>query len=105
MSGYRPTWLDEELDSLRELARAFCEKELAPNAERFVEQHQVDRDLWNKAGELGLLCMSVPQEYGGGGGTFAHEAVLLEEQSRVGDSAWGAGLHNCIVAHYLLSYG
>lgn len=49
--------------------------------------------------------MSVPQEYGGGGGTFAHEAVLLEEQSRVGDSAWGAGLHNCIVAHYLLSYG
>ncbi|GAB20605.1 acyl-CoA dehydrogenase [Gordonia effusa NBRC 100432] len=98
-------WETEELTALREMARAFCEKELAPNSEKFREQHHVDRDLWNKAGEVGLLCMSIPEEYGGGGGTFAHEAVLMEEQARVADSSWGVTLHNGIIAHYLLAYG
>ncbi len=90
---------------MRDLARSFCEKEIKPNIEKFIEQHHVDRDLWNKAGELGLLCMSIPEEYGGGGGTFAHEAVLIEEQAKVADSSWGVSLHNGIVAHYLLAYG
>lgn len=101
----RPSWETEELTALRDMARAFCEKELAPNTERFIEQHHVDRDLWLKAGEVGLLCMSIPEEYGGGGGTFAHEAVLIEEQARAVDSSWGQSLHNGIVAHYLLAYG
>ena len=101
----RPRWETEELTALRDLARSFCEKEVAPNIEKFIEQHHVDRDLWNKAGELGLLCMSIPQEYGGGGGTFAHEAVLIEEQARIADSSWGVSLHNGIIAHYLLAYG
>ncbi|QKT06891.1 acyl-CoA dehydrogenase family protein [Gordonia sp. X0973] len=98
-------WSNDELRALREMARAFCEKEIEPNGEKFREQHHVDRDLWNKAGEVGLLCMSIPEEYGGGGGTFAHEAVLMEEQSRIADSSWGVSLHNGIVAHYLLAYG
>lgn len=105
MTTYRSSWMDEDLDALRELARSFCEKEIKPNTEKFIEQHHVDRDLWNKAGELGLLCMSIPEEYGGGGGTFAHEAVLIEEQARVGDTAWGQSLHSGIVAHYILQYG
>ncbi|WP_405485120.1 acyl-CoA dehydrogenase family protein [Nocardia sp. NBC_00511] len=105
MTGYRSSWMDDDLDALRELARAFFAKEVAPNVDKYIEQHHVDRDLWNKAGELGLLCLSIPEEYGGGGGTFAHEAVLIEEQARIADTAWGQSLHNGIVAHYLLAYG
>jgi acyl-CoA dehydrogenase len=105
MPAYRSYWMDEDLDAVRDLARSFCEKEIQPNLDKFIEQHHVDRDLWNKAGELGLLCMSIPEEYGGGGGTFAHEAVLIEEQARIGDSAWGASLHSGIVAHYILAFG
>jgi acyl-CoA dehydrogenase len=105
MSGYRSPWMDADLDALRELARAFYAKEVQPNFDKFAEQHHVDRDLWNKAGELGLLCLSIPEQYGGGGGTFAHEAVMIEEQGRIGDTSWGASLHSGIVAHYILAYG
>ncbi|WP_189211865.1 MULTISPECIES: acyl-CoA dehydrogenase family protein [Actinokineospora] len=97
--------MDDDLDAFRDLARTFCEKELTPNVERWIEQKEVDRDLWRKAGEVGLLCLSIPEEYGGGGGTFAHEVVLIEEQARAGDSGWGVSLHNGIVAHYVLAYG
>jgi acyl-CoA dehydrogenase len=101
----RSPWMNEELDDLRGLARTFAEKEIKPNIERFIANKEVDRELWTKAGEVGLLCLSIPEEYGGGGGTFAHEAVLIEEQARIGDSSWGASLHSGIVAHYILAYG
>jgi acyl-CoA dehydrogenase len=97
--------MNQELDDLRAIARTFMEKEIKPNIETYIKNKQVDRDLWNKAGELGLLCISIPEEYGGGGGTFAHETVIIEEQAYVGDSSWGASLHSGIVAHYLLAYG
>ncbi len=101
----RSPWDTDDLTPVRDLARSFCEKEIAPNVEKFISQHHVDRDLWNSAGELGLLCMSIPEEYGGGGGTFAHEAILLEEQAQVPDTSWGQSVHSGIVAHYLLAYG
>jgi acyl-CoA dehydrogenase len=101
----RSSWLTEDLDAFRDLARSFCEKELAPNIERWLGQKHVDRELWNRAGDIGLLCLAVPEEYGGGGGSFAHEIVLMEEQVRVGDSCWGVTLHNAIVAPYVLHYG
>ena len=105
MPGRRSPWMTQDLDDFRQLARAFCEKEIKPNIERFIDQKRVDRELWIRAGELGLLCTSIPEEYGGGGGTFFHEAILIEEQARIGDSSWGAALHSGIVAHYLLHYG
>src|SRR5687767_8615235 len=105
MAERRSRWMDSDLDQLRQLARTFMDKEVAPHQERFAEQKQVDRDLWRRAGEVGLLCLSIPEEYGGGGGTFAHEAVLLEEQARCGDSAWGNSVHSGIVAHYVNAYG
>jgi len=101
----RSSWLDPDLDSFRELAHAFCQKELAPNHERWSAAKQVDRELWRKAGEVGLLCLSIPEEYGGGGGTFAHEAILLEEQAKAGDDAWGNSVHSGIVAHYVNACG
>ncbi|KAA1420240.1 acyl-CoA dehydrogenase [Nocardioides humilatus] len=105
MPARRSPWMDQDLDDFRDLARTFCEKEIKPNVDTFIANKQVDRDLWNKAGDQGLLCLSIPEEYGGGGGTFAHEAILIEEQARTGDSSWGASLHNGIVAHYILAYG
>ncbi|GAA3530437.1 acyl-CoA dehydrogenase family protein [Amycolatopsis ultiminotia] len=93
-----------ELEDLRELSRSFLQKELMPHQERWAAEKKLDREVWTKAGSLGLLCLSVPEEYGGGGGTFAHEAVLFEAQARVGENAWGVSVHNGIVAHYLLSY-
>ena len=102
---HRSPWMNADLDALRELSRAFYEKELQPYIDKFSEQHHVDRDVWTRAGELGLLCLSIPEEYGGGGGTFAHEAVMIEEQGRIGDSSWGAALHCVLVAHYILAYG
>ncbi|TCP47923.1 acyl-CoA dehydrogenase [Tamaricihabitans halophyticus] len=99
------SWMTEDLRAFRELAQDFCAKELAPHQDRWAEQKQIDRQLWHKAGEVGLLCLSIPEQYGGGGGTFAHEAVLYEEQARSGDSGWGVSVHNGIVAHYLNSYG
>jgi acyl-CoA dehydrogenase len=101
---HRSSWSDDDLEDFRDLARTFCQKELTPNQERWIEAKQVDRGLWTKSGDVGLLAISIPEEYGGGGGNFAHEAVLLEEQARAGDGAWGVSVHNGIVAHYLLAY-
>ncbi|WP_277681468.1 acyl-CoA dehydrogenase family protein [Saccharomonospora azurea] len=100
----RSSWMTEELDDVRDLARTFCRNELTPYQARWAEQKHIDRRVWEKAGEVGLLALSIPEAYGGGGGTFAHEAVLYEEQARAGDSAWGVTVHNGIVAHYLLAY-
>ena len=102
---YRSPWMTEELDSLRSMTRAFLAKEARPHHERWAEQRCVDRQFWNAAGAVGLLCVSCPEAYGGGGGTFAHEAVVLEEQARIADDAWGYAVHSTIVAHYVASYG
>ena len=85
---YRSPWMTEELDNVRDLARKFLAKESEPNHERWTKQGCVDREFWNAAGSVGLLCVSCPEEYGGGGGTFAHEAVVMEEQARIADDTW-----------------
>jgi alkylation response protein AidB-like acyl-CoA dehydrogenase len=105
MPASRPAWSDDDVEAFRELARRFFEKECAPHEDRWGEQQHVDRDVWLKAGELGLLCPSIPAEYGGGGGTFAHEAVIAEEQVRANAGSLGTAVHSTIVAHYLNGYG
>src|SRR5687767_13542940 len=100
----RSPWMDDDLAAVRDLARTYFTKEVAPHEERFIAQGHPDRELYARAGELGLNCMSIPEEYGGGGGTFASEIVLVEEQVRAGDHAMGFVVHAGIVAHYLLAY-
>ncbi|HEX2419620.1 MAG TPA: acyl-CoA dehydrogenase family protein [Micromonosporaceae bacterium] len=101
----RPPWSDDEVEAVRELAATFFTKEVVPHYDRFAEQGHPDREMYRKAGNLGLMCLAVPTEYGGGGGTFAHEAAVYEEQTRAGESSLGLGVHSGIVAHYILAYG
>jgi acyl-CoA dehydrogenase len=101
---YRSRWMDDELELFRDAARRFVENEIVPNDERWREQHHVDREIWNKAGEVGLLCTDIPAEYGGVGGDARHEAVVVEEMGRRGITSFGHMVHS-ILAHYVLNYG
>ncbi len=105
MSAYRSPWLDSELDLLRDTARDFFEREFLPNDEAWAERGVVDREAWVRAGRAGLLCASVPDVYGGGGGDFRHEAVIIEAQGHLGISSFGGPVHSGMVAHYILNYG
>ncbi|PPJ30864.1 acyl-CoA dehydrogenase [Nocardia nova] len=101
----RAAWSDDEVEAVRDLAKTFFEKEVLPNEEKFVAQGHPDRELYNRAGELGLLCAAIPSEYGGGGGTFAHEAALIEAQSYAGDGSLGMPVHSSIIAPYIHHFG
>jgi acyl-CoA dehydrogenase len=96
--------MDAELEAFRDTVRRFVAHEVTPNQQRWREQHHVDRGLWNKAGALGLLLADIPDDYGGSGGSFAHQAVVFEELAYSGDTAFGVYVH-AIVAHYLLNHG
>jgi acyl-CoA dehydrogenase len=98
------SWDTPELAGFRDAVRRFVEHEVAPHQERWRKQQHVDRELWNKAGEMGLLLADIPEEYGGSGGSFAHMSVVFEELSYAGDSGFGLHVH-AIVAHYLLNQG
>ncbi|MFC4218113.1 acyl-CoA dehydrogenase family protein [Pseudophaeobacter arcticus] len=106
MTSHISPWMDDELTMLQESLRDFYAKEMVPHEERWQKQGHIDRDFWNKAGEFGLLCASVPEEYGGMGGDFRHEAVITTEQFRAaGFSGFGNSVHSQICAGYILDYG
>ena len=98
------SWMTPDLVSFRDQVRRFVQAEVVPHQERWAEQQRVDRELWNKGGALGILCADIPEEYGGSGGTFAHQAVVFQELAYGGDSAFNIAVH-AILANYILHQG
>jgi acyl-CoA dehydrogenase len=85
--------------------RRFVEREIAPHHDRWEREGVVERELWGKAGAAGLLCCTIPEEYGGPGADFSYSAVVIEELARANASGPGFALHSDIVAPYILHYG
>lgn len=103
--SYVSAWKDDSVQAVLDVARKFIEGEVVSRREEWERRKSVSRDVWTRAGELGLLCCSIPEEYGGGGGSIAHEIAICEAQGAALDTAWGNLVHSGIVAHYLLAYG
>jgi len=99
------TLFSEEHELYRETVRKFSEKELLPYHSQWEKDGVVSRDAWQKAGAAGLLCASIPEEYGGGGGDFLHSTVVIEELAYAHLSGPGFSLHSEIVAPYIYHYG
>jgi acyl-CoA dehydrogenase len=101
----QPAWMTEDMVMLQDQTRRFLASELVPHLESWHENGIMDRSAWTKLGEAGLLCAAMPEEYGGAGGTFAHETVINREFALAGLDSIGAPLHSAIVAPYILRYG
>jgi acyl-CoA dehydrogenase len=96
---------DEALDIFSGAVASFFEKECAPHVAAWRKAGIVPREIWMRAGEIGLLGASVPEEYGGAGGDFRHEAIIIEQQQWKGIDGFGITLHNAIIAPYITAYG
>ncbi len=105
MDTPRQGWMDADLTLFQDSTRRLFEKEFVPDEERWRKQQHADREVWNKAGRLGLLCVSMPEAYGGGGGSFAHEVIVAAEQARAMVHGFSNNVHSAILAHYILNYG
>jgi acyl-CoA dehydrogenase len=101
----RPAWMTEDVVLLEEQARRFIDAQFVPHLDRWNERGMYEREVWTKAGTAGLLCASMPEEYGGAGGSFAHEVAINRALSLAGFDAFGGPLHSGIVAPYILHYG
>ncbi len=104
MMNIQKRWMDAELESYRDSVRRFVQTEIAAHSEKWAKQQHIDRDVWKRAGDLGLLLADVSDEYGGSGGNYAHMAVMFEELCYAGDRAFGLHVH-AIAAHYILNLG
>nr|WP_259372737.1 acyl-CoA dehydrogenase family protein [Schlegelella koreensis] len=94
-----------ELEMLADAAARFFEERFVPREPQWSRDGLMDRGAWNEAGRVGLLCASIPEAYGGGGGTLAHDIVIFSEQARALVGSFSNTVHSGIVAHYLLHYG
>jgi acyl-CoA dehydrogenase len=99
------TLFNADHEAFRDSFRKFMDKEIAPYHEAWEEQGYVDREVWRKAGANGFLGMTLPETYGGADADKLYSVVQMEELSRGGFSGIGYGLHNEIVAPYILHYG
>ena len=102
----RPSIYEQEHQDFRASARAFMEKEVVPFHDQWEKDGQVSREVWRKAGEAGLLCFDVEEEYGGAGvKDFRYNTIVAEEMARVGASGPGFPVHSDIIVPYISSLG
>jgi alkylation response protein AidB-like acyl-CoA dehydrogenase len=95
----------DEHTQFRDSVRRFIEREITPHHERWEEQGMVDRGLWLKAGEAGLLCPNLAEEYGGAGADYLFNVVITEELARAGSTGPGFAVHSDMVATYIATFG
>lgn len=98
-------WMDESHVMFQDMTTRFIDDKFVPRSEEWRKAGIMDRSVWNEAGEAGLLCTSIPEEYGGMGGDFGHEAILSLVQNHANLASWGQSIHSGIVAHYILNCG
>ena len=102
----RPSITEQEHEDFRGSIRAFLEKEVVPHHDQWERDGQVSRDVWRRAGDAGLLCFDVDEQYGGAGvKDFRYNMVLTEEISRVGASGLGFPVHNDVIVPYISQLG
>jgi len=96
---------DGEIEQFRDAVGRFLDRRAdADRQERWHQAGVVDRAFWREAGDMGLLCPSLPVEYGGAGTDFRYDAVVAEELGRRGLEGFGAVVHSMIAAPYLLEF-
>ncbi|MEM7506993.1 MAG: acyl-CoA dehydrogenase family protein [Pseudomonadota bacterium] len=98
-------WMAEEHRIYADSVTRFIEDRWVPRQQEFLDAHMMPRETWNEAGEAGLLCAAIPDEYGGLGGDFGHEAVVAIETTRMNVAGFGGSMHSGIVAPYILTHG
>ena len=101
--AYQSPWITDDVRLFRKTVRQFIEEAFVPHQDRWREQRRPDAEAWTAAGRAGILLADVPEEYEGGGGSFAHEAIVLEELVHAGVQ-FGSSIQS-IVGHYVLAYG
>ncbi len=99
------TLYSEDHEIFRDAVAKFFEKEVVPYHDQWERDGQVPKEFWRKAGQAGILCCDMPEEYGGGGADFKMAAIVNEEQARLGISGPNFAVHSDIVAPYVLHFG
>ncbi len=101
-----PSILEQEHEDFRRTVRSFLEKEVVPHHDQWEKDGQVSREVWTKAGDQGLLCFDVDEEYGGAGvKDFRYNMIIAEEMCRVGASGPGFPVHTDIIVPYISQLG
>ena len=101
----REIYASEEHKMMQKMIRDFINNEILDQIDKWEKNGMVSRDIWERAGELGLLCIDMPEKYGGSGLDFSYSALFIEELAKKGVNGPGFSLHSDIIAPYILKYG
>ncbi len=105
IDNFPSAWISEEHRMLQDSIVRFFKERWVPQAPAWREAGVIGKDIWHEAAEQGLLCAAIPECYGGGGGDFGHDAIIILEQARANLCSFGGAMHSAIVAPYILEYG